>query len=134
MTESRRNTGRPKKTNSRLDCIIINLKKIYTRANRRPFNHSKMGLTRKSDISENISTKNKAARLARRTYAEKNWFWMCYFQKSPNLTFDARKFVWRKPGKKDSNRSHKEYGKKKKKKWKVQCMGLCFLVFTEKIL
>lgn len=58
---------------------------------------------------------------------------MCYFQKSPNLTFDARKFVWRKPGKKDSNRSHKEYGKKKKKeKWKVQCMGLCFLVFTEK--
>lgn len=91
-----------------------------------------MGLTRKSDISENISTKNKAARLARRTYAEKNRFWMCYFQKSPNLTFDARKFVWRKPGKKDSNRSHKEYGKKKKKKWKVQCMGLCFLVFTEK--
>lgn len=58
---------------------------------------------------------------------------MCYFQKSPNLTFDARKFVWRKPGKKDSNRSHKDYGKKKKK-WKVQCMGLCFLVFTEKIL
>lgn len=93
-----------------------------------------MGLTRKSDISENISTKNKAARLARRTYVEKNRFWMCYFQKSPNLTFDARKFVWRKPGKKDSNRSHKEYGKKKKKKWKVQCMGLCFLVFTEKIL
>lgn len=40
---------------------------------------------------------------------------MCYFQKSPNLTFDARKFVWRKPGKKDSNRSHKDYGKKKKK-------------------
>lgn len=39
---------------------------------------------------------------------------MCYFQKSPNLTFDARKFVWRKPGKKDSNRSHKDYGKKKK--------------------
>lgn len=59
-----------------------------------------MGLTRKSDISENISTKNKAARLARRTYAEKNRFWMCYFQKSPNLTFDARKFVWRKPRKK----------------------------------
>lgn len=41
---------------------------------------------------------------------------MCYFQKSPNLTFDARKFVWRKPGKKDSNRSHKEYGKKKKER------------------
>lgn len=28
----------------------------------------------------------------------------------------------------------KSMAKKKKKKWKVQCMGLCFLVFTEKIL
>lgn len=36
-----------------------------------------MGLTRKSDISENISTKNKAARLARRTYAEKKTDFGC---------------------------------------------------------
>lgn len=92
-----------------------------------------MGLTRKSDISENISTKNKAARLARRTYAEKNRFWMCYFQKSPNLTFDARKFVWRKPGKKDSNRSHKEYGKKKKRRsGKSNVWDFAFLYLQKK--
>lgn len=91
-----------------------------------------MGLTRKSDFSENISTKNKAARLARRTYAEKNRFWMCYFQKSPNLTSDARKFVWRKPGKKRFKQITQRLWQKKK--WKVQCMGLCSLVFIEKIL
>lgn len=73
-----------------------------------------MGLTRKSDISENISTKNKAARLARRTYAEKNRFWMCYFQESPNLTSDARKFVWRKPGKKKIQTDHTKTMAKKK--------------------
>lgn len=41
-----------------------------------------MGLTRKSDISENISTKNKAARLAKRTYAEKTDFGGAIFRKA----------------------------------------------------